>query len=616
MKNIKNNLLLNFIFYAAVLFCFTSCKTEQNELPPNILWIVSEDNSPYLGCYGDALATTPNLDKLASEGIVYTNAFANAPVCAAARSTIITGMYPPTLGTQNMRSKYNMPDFAKFFPEYLKKAGYYTTNNSKTDYNTAIPEGAWDESSKTAHYKNRKEGQPFFAIFNIGVSHESSIHKTKAKNELRHDPSKIKLPPYHPDTPEIRHDWAQFYDKIEDMDHQVGQLLDELNEAGLADNTIVAYYSDHGGIVARSKRFVYDTGTRVPMIWRFPEKYKHLAPAKPNTKLDRLVSFVDLAPTMLSLTGIKIPEYMQGQAFLGNQQTAPRSYVHLFSDRMDERYDKVRAVRDKQFRYIKNYMPHRVYGEHLHYLWRAPSCRSWEKAYRNGKCNAIQSVFWNEKPAEELYDITQDPWEINNLANNPEHQQVLERLRVETDRWMTENKDSGLIPEGELVSINEKDTIYNYTHSSAYDYKNIKDVADIASSKSVKHLQDIKSFIHDENHFVRYWGAMGALILGAEAHPLKEDLIALLKDDTPDIRIIAAETLYHLGEVDMALPILIDALKSSNEAVALNAMNSLTAIDAKDIPIAIPTIRKVIEHLEPKTNLHKVGSYLIEIQSK
>ena len=191
--------------------------------------------------------------------------------------------------------------FAILFPEYLRKAGYYTTNNSKTDYNAKIPEGVWDESSNTAHYTNRKKGQPFFSVFNIGISHESCIHKKIPTEELRHDPAKMILPPYHPDTPEMRHDWAQFYDKIEDMDSRVAQLLDDLDKSGLAENTIVVYYSDHGGIIARSKRFLYETGTRVPMIWKFPKKYEYLAPARPNAKIDRLVSFVDLAPTMLSL---------------------------------------------------------------------------------------------------------------------------------------------------------------------------------------------------------------------------------------------------------------------------------------------------------------------------
>ena len=273
--------LLRAFYICSILFFSFSCgQKDTNQLasdPPNFLWIVSEDNGPFFGCYGDPFATTPTLDKLATEGVLYENAFANAPVCAPARSTIITGMYPPSMGTQNMRSTYPIPESIKFFPQYLREAGYYCTNNSKEDYNMPKPEGVWDESSRKAHYKNRGEGQPFFAIFNVTISHESSIHKSIPNDSLRHDPAEVKLPPYHPDTPEMRHDWAQYYDKVEDMDARMGEILQELEDAGLTDNTIVAYYSDHGGVIARSKRFVYESGTHVPMIWRFPDKYAHLA---------------------------------------------------------------------------------------------------------------------------------------------------------------------------------------------------------------------------------------------------------------------------------------------------------------------------------------------------
>ena len=228
----------------------------QQKDKPNILWIVSEDNSPFLGCYGDKFATTPNLDKFAKQGIQYNNAFATAPVCAPSRFTLITGMYPPSMGTEHMRSTYPVPDDVKFFPRYFREAGYYTTNNAKKDYNTTDQPEAWDESSAKATYKNRKPGQPFFAVFNLNVSHESSIHTSVPTNKLKHDPEKVTLPPYHPTTPEMKHDWAQYYDKIEDMDRQVGALLKELEAEGQAQNTIVFYYSDNGGILGRSKRFL------------------------------------------------------------------------------------------------------------------------------------------------------------------------------------------------------------------------------------------------------------------------------------------------------------------------------------------------------------------------
>lgn len=602
--------------FLLILFV-SSCNQSKNEIeanePPNFLWIVSEDNSPFFGCYGDEFATTPTFDKLASEGILYENAFANAPVCAPARSTIITGMYPPSMGTQNMRSRYPTPESIKFFPQYLREAGYYCTNNAKEDYNMIKPEGVWDESSKKAHYKNRKEGQPFFAIFNLGVSHESSIHKSIPNDSLRHDPAKVILPPYHPDTPEMRHDWAQYYDKIEDLDGQVAAILKELEDAGLAENTIVGYYGDHGGVIARSKRFIYESGTHVPMIWRFPDRYKHLAPSKPGSKTDRLVSFVDLAPTMLSLAGIDVPDYMQGKAFLGDQQTQPREYVHLFRGRMDERIDMVRAVRDKQFRYIKNYMPHRIYGQYIEYLWRAPSCRSWEEAYKAGKCNKAQSAFWEQKPAEELYDVTIDPWEVNNLAADPQYAHVLERMREEKERWMSEIRDTGLMPEGEMSTRNLTQPSFDFVHSDAYSFEKIKTAADDATMRDVGKLEEIIGFLKDEEPLVRYWGATGCLILGEAAISAKNDLKELLNDKNPDVRITAAEALCNMGESAAATPILIEALNEDNLMVRVHAMNSLEIIGGDVAKASISTVKKVLGTREGRDYDIRAGKRLIEM---
>ncbi len=614
MKIITDNFLKLAIAFSLILLVF-SCSPNNNETsdPPNILWIVSEDNSPFFGCYGDEFATTPTFDKLASEGILYENAFANAPVCAPARSTIITGMYPPTMGTQNMRSTYPTPEFIKFFPQFLREKGYYCTNNAKEDYNINKPEGVWDESSNKAHYKNRKEGQPFFAIFNLGVSHESSIHKSIPNDQLRHDPAKVKLPPYHPDTPEMRHDWAQYYDKIEDLDGQVAAILKELEESGDAENTIVAYYGDHGGVIARSKRFVYESGTHVPMIWRFPEKYSHLSPGKAGTRLDRLVSFVDLAPTMLSLTAIAIPEYMQGKAFLGKQNTKPGEYVHLFRGRMDERIDMVRAVRDKQFRYIKNYMPHRIYGQYIEYLWRAPSCKSWDEAYKAGNCNEQQSAFWEQKPPEELYDVTIDPWEVNNLAGDPKYKDVLTRLRHENERWMTEIRDTGLMPEGGMSTKNQSTPSFDYVHSDNYSIDEILHAANVSTMRDDSKMDEIISFLQASDPVVRYWGATGCLILGKAAISAKSELKKLLEDSNPDVRITAAEALCNMGDSKSGGPALIDALNEKNEMVRVHAMNSLEILGGDVARLSIPKVLEVVGDREGRAYDLRAGKRLIEI---
>jgi arylsulfatase A-like enzyme len=557
----------------------------QAEQPkPNILWITSEDNGPFLGCYGDKFAITPNLDKLAAQGILYENAFATAPVCAPARCSIITGVYPPALGTQHMRSYYAVPDKIKYYPEYLRSAGYYCTNNKKTDYNTDRDyQHVWEGCSEKAHYKNRQSDQPFFAIFNITSTHESSIHKTE--KYIRHDPEKITLPPYHPDTPEIRHDWAQYYDKIEDMDKQVGGLLTELEEYNLSQNTIVFYYSDHGGVLARSKRFCYDSGLRVPFIVRFPKKYQHLAPATPGSRLDRIITFTDLAPTLLSLAGIMIPKYMQGKAFLGKHTIQPRKYAFSFRGRMDERYDMSRTIRDKRFRYIRNYNPHLIYGQYLEYLWRAPATQSWERMYNEGGCNEIQSAFWQPKPVEELYDCLNDSWEVNNLAGNPQYRTLLEKMRDALRQYMLEIYDCGFIPEGEMVEISKKQPIYEFVRSAKYDLKRIMDTADIAISHDASFLPVLIKRLYDPDTIIRFWAATGCLILGEKAKTAHEDLRKLLHDKSGDVRAVASEALCQMDLEKEALPILIDLLSHANVKVALRSANALNNIGDKAKPV-------------------------------
>ncbi|HUG93933.1 MAG TPA: sulfatase-like hydrolase/transferase, partial [Planctomycetaceae bacterium] len=303
---------------------------------PNILWITSEDNSPYLGCYGDKLAHTPHLDRLAAQGVRYRHAFANAPVCSTARTTLITGMYATTLGVQHHRSRVRIPDGFRLYPEHLRAAGYYCTNNSKTDYNVANAGQPWDESSNRAHYRNRRPGQPFFAVFNFTTSHESRVAPKQDGETFRVPPEDIVLPPYHPDTPEIRRDWANYYDQMTALDEQVGAVLAELEQEGLADDTIVFYYSDHGGALPRGKRNVHDSGTRVPLIIRFPKRFAQLAPAAPGEWVDEPISFVDFPATVFNLCGVPIPVHYEGRAFLGPERGAPRQHVFLYRGRMDE----------------------------------------------------------------------------------------------------------------------------------------------------------------------------------------------------------------------------------------------------------------------------------------
>ncbi len=542
---------------------------------PNILWITSEDNSPLFGCYGDAFATTPVFDALAGQCVVYDLAFATTPVCAPARNCLLTGVYPASSGTEHMRSRYPMPAFIKPYPLYLREAGYYCTNNVKTDYNFKGDDASyWDECSTTAHYKNRPEGKPFFAIFNLTSSHEHVLHESIPAEQLRHDPAKVSLPPYHPDTPEIRHDWAQYYDKIEDLDAQVGKILQELEESGLAEDTIVFYYGDHGGVLPRSKRYLYDTGLRVPFMIRFPKKYRHLAPRKAGEHTDQIVTFVDFPKTLLSLVGIRPPQHMQGHAFLGKFKDKERKYAQAFRARMDERYDLSRTLRDRRFRYTRNFNPHRIYGLHLEYLWRMPATRSWEAEYRAGRCNDAQSRFWRPKPAEELYDSANDPWEVNNLAGDPQYADVLERMRADLRAWMLEVRDAGFLPEGRFEELSKSGTVYDYVHSDAYDLPRILETAEMATDYNVDHLPQLLQRLTDPDAAVRYWATTGLLISGEAARPALDELRARLNDDDGDVVVTAAEALVRLGD-PAGLTALAQSLDHPNGKVRLHAMDAI-----------------------------------------
>ena len=559
---------------ASLTTLFPNVSGAQQSKPdrPNILWLVSEDNGPFLGCYGDTYAKTPRLDRLAHEGILYENAYANAPVCAPARSTIITGMYACSLGTHHMRSRNPIPGHIRFFTQYLRDVGYYCTNRSKEDYNTVKPDGAWDESSRQATWKNRKPGQPFFSVVNFGVTHESSLHKNEPTS---HDPAAVQLPPYHPDTPEFRHDWAQYYDKISELDKQIGEALEDLEAQGLAENTIVFYYADHGGVLTRSKRFLYDSGTHVPMIVRFPRKYRHLAPADPGTRTDRLVSFVDLAPTVLSLAGVPVPEHMQGKAFLG-PQAAEGDYVCLFRGRMDERYDMMRAVRDKRYKYIRNYMPHRIYAQHLDYLWRMPATQSWQRLHDSGELTGPQRIFFGTKPAEELYDTNSDPHEVRNLADDPKYRKVLLRMREANRQWIKEIKDPGFLMEGEMVARSSGSTPFEMARDrDKYDIAAVLSAAELASRSDPDNIPQLIEMLHDNDSGVRFWGVVGCLALGEQAAVASSALDSALDDPSPDIRVAAAEALCHLGSPDKALTVLTEALDHPNEYVRLHAANAL-----------------------------------------
>lgn len=564
----------------AGLFCSPVGAAEQ----PNILWITCEDIGPQLGCYGDTYSVTPNLDKLATKGVRYLHAWSNAPVCAPARTTIISGVYPTSLGAEHMRSEVKIPPGMKMYPQLLRAAGYYCTNNSKEDYNLTKPGQVWDESSGKAHWKNRKPGQPFFAVFNILTTHESQIRNRPHK--LVHDPAKVRVPAYHPDTPEVRHDWAQYYDRITEMDAQAGKRLQELEEAGLADSTIVFFYGDHGSGMPRSKRYPYNSGLHVPLIVHIPTKFKDLAPKDyiVGGASERLVSFVDLAPTLLSLAGVKPPEWMQGYAFLGKHEAPPHPYLYGFRGRMDERYDLIRSVRDRRYVYLRNYLPHLIYGQHVGYMFQTPTTQVWRRLFDEGKLAPPKTYFWQPKPAEELYDLQQDRDEVHNLASSPEHQKILNRFRQAHKEHVLKIRDTGFLSEAEAHSRAAGTTIYQMGHDpKKYPLEKILAMADLASSRRPDALPELRQGLKDADTGVRYWAALGLLIRGQGAVEAEHDsLRAALKDASPSVRVIAASALGQYGKeagLKETLPVLRE-LAPPDVNGAYISMMTLNVIDA------------------------------------
>jgi uncharacterized sulfatase len=567
---------------------------------PNILWITCEDISPNLGCYGDHYARTPVLDALAAEGVRYMNAYGITGVCAPNRSCLITGVYPSTLGSHGMRSTTRLPDSIKCFPEYLQAAGYYCTNNAKTDYNFAVPKTAWNESSGKAHWRNRETDQPFFSVFNFTVCHESQIRVPEAKYrqntarltpDQRHDPAKVAIPPFHPDTPESRKDWVRYHDNITAMDYQAGDVLAQLEEDGLAGNTIVFYFSDHGAGMPGVKKWVWEMGLKVPFIVRFPEKYKDWAPGIAGGTTDRLVSFVDFPPTVLSLAGVEIPKHMQGSAFLGPAAAEPRQRVHAIRDRMAERFDMVRVVRDKQFQYHRNFYPHLPWSQFTSYTEEMPTMQVWRRLHEEGRLNPVQDRYFQTKPVEELYDIAADPFATNNLAGDPKYAAVLVRMRRQCRRWMIETGDMGLLPESEMLARADGKTPYDVAFDlAANPVARLAELADLANRRDPVDAPELARLLGDADPVVRFWGATGLVALGEKAAPAADALEKAISDSAPYVTVTAAEGLCNLGRIDKAMPVLLAGLQHESSLIRLRAMNVLDRLGERARP-AIDAMR-------------------------
>ena len=601
---------------SAVFFLILFCVFQNLLARPNILWISAEDIGPQFGCYGDPHAITPNIDRLASQGTRYTNAYTTAGVCAPCRSGIITGMYQNSIGTHHMRCNSILPSWLKPFPKALKESGYYCTNNSKTDYQFSKPSTneIWDQSGSRAHWKNRKKDQPFFAVFNYTGCHESGIaseskYKSVTANltaKERQDPNKIStLPPYYPDTPAVREDWKRNYELITAMDSWAGSLIKEIKDQGLYEETIIFFWSDHGVGLPRAKRWLYHSGTHVPLIVRIPGQLAG--------KVDhQLVSSIDFGPTVLNLAGIKVHDNLQGRAFLGKNLSAPRKYVFGARDRMDERYDIIRAVFDGRFRYIRNFEPLKPYYQYMNTPEKGATMREIRRAENESSLTVAGKLFSSsEKPVEELYDIKVDPHEINNLASDSKYLSKIKLMRNVMSNWQSTIGDIGLIPEAE-IEIQEKQSgsRFEIMNGKESDSNHIQQLVSVATkaSEGISALDDLIRASTSNDPVIRYWAMTGIGNIGKNAGEVAKKIsIDAMKDDSPSVRIAAARAVAKFGEIDSALGLLKNELKSPHQwgrlatAIVIDEMGE----DARPL---VDDLKKVLKIRQPNKYIIRVAN--------
>ncbi len=600
---IKQALLLSYAFIAGL-----SLLVQAGERP-NILWLTSEDNNVnWIGCYGNPHVNSPNIDQLATEGFRYTHAYANAPVCAPSRSTWITGVHALSMGTHPMRSRYNIPhDLIKYYPDHLKTSGYYVGNDKKTDFNIGGRKDSdcWDNSAEV-DWDKLKNNQPFFQVINSTQSHESNAFGDFQKT--KHSPKDIILRKYHPDLPTMRMNYAKYHDAIQGMDQAIGDALKQLEALGLADNTIVIYNSDHGGVLPRSKRFLFSSGIHCPLIIRIPEKYKDLWPAeKPGMTVDRIVSFIDMPATWLRITDTKIPAIMQGQAFLGTEPQPERAFHYAYRARMDERNENARAICDKQFLYIRNYMPYTPWMQPLNYLWKMKATQAWVEHVESGKASEIEARFFKPKGwTEELYDMEQDPDNIHNLIDNPEYAEVIKRMQSNLRSWQEKVFDTGMLPESEMVKLAAQNntTIYQVARDrSLYNLPQLMDAADLALEENESNLLALRGLLKSSDIGLRYWGIVGCFLLNDTQSALK-----CLEDDSHEVRAMAGWLLLRSGDKKVGLQCLEHLLKENSYAT-LSVLNIIDWVgdDAKPL---LPTVQSLkVKNYERKMQLQLLTKY-------
>lgn len=593
-KSFENMIAKHVLLTALV--CVACCRMQLmaepstvNQQPrPNVVWLVSEDNSVhFLKLFDSHGAATPRIAELASHGVIFEHAFSNAPVCSVARTTLATGCYAPRIGTQYHRRSVPvpLPDGVRMFPEYLKKAGYYTANNRKTDYNAIPGNAVWDDSSGKATWRNRNPEQPFFYMESFPVCHESSLHfsnKTMQTETLQNDPDSVFIPPYHPDTATFRYTYARYHDRIQQMDQQIGKVVDRLRDDGLLEDTFIFYFGDHGGVLPRGKGYAYESGLHVPLVVRIPERWKSHVDVEPGSRQSGFVRFIDFGPTVLNLAGIEVPDGMDGRAFLGPHVTAQevnqRDEAFGYADRFDEKYDFVRTLRKGRYKYIRNYQPFNFDGLQNNYRYRMLAYQEWRELYHAKKLNAAQRQFFEPRPAEQLFDLQTDPHEVHNLASSPEHAAILQDLRERLTKKVKALPDLSFVPESVLAEQAFQNPV-KFGQQNQTLIARLVDVANLSLLPVEKALPELRQALTSEDRLVRYWG----LIACSSLQITEPDLVKLAQklasqDSDRLVRVRAAEFLGLTEHADPAAVIL-SALQESQSGIEAGLiLNSLTLL--------------------------------------
>ncbi len=560
------------------------CKPEEK---PNFVWIISEDNSKhYMELFDPDGIATPNIERLAEGGLVFTRAFSNAPVCSVARSTLESSCYGPRTGTQFHRksSLVPMPDGVEMFPAYLRKAGYYTTNNSKEDYNYAKGEGVWDESSKKAHWRNREPGQPFFHKESHMVSHESKLHFSADLMETYTpvtDPDSVFLFPEHPDTELFRFTSAYYRDKILGVDSIVGSVMQKLEEDGLLESTFIFYFADHGGVLPGSKGYLYETGLHIPLVVWVPQNFRHLVNLRPGSESKGFVCFVDFGPTLLELAGLDLPAGIDGIPFLGkevsSQELGQRDVTYGYADRFDEKYDMVRTVRKGRLKYMRNYQPFNFDGLQNNYRYKCLAYQQWRAMFLSGELNEVQSRFFEPREPEALYDLDNDPYETRNLAGDSEYGEQLKEMRSLLSGWVKGMPDLSFFPESVLSERGFGNPV-QFGQEQRLEIARLVDVADLSLLPFNEAREQIDSVLKSDDPMELYWGMIVCSCFGPKAKDFYGTAKALCNHDNLLVRTRAAEFLGLTGMMNPS-PVILKALEESGDAIeALLILNSLVVL--------------------------------------